>query len=186
MPGWLCPPWLGYLLASPVRRLVHKPERILAGLVAPGMTALDVGPGMGFFALPMARMVGASGRVICVDVQEAMLRSLRRRAEAARLGDRIITRLCSAASLGLADLAGTVDFVLAFAVVHEMPDVPNFFAQIAQVTKPGARCLIAEPKEHVSAQGFEETLKVARGKGFNIVDRPRISGSHAALLAHQD
>lgn len=186
MRGRICPPWIGYFLASPLRRLVHKPERILAGLVAPGMTALDVGPGMGFFALPMARMVGASGRVICVDLQEAMLRSLRRRAEAAKLGDRIITRLCSATSLGLADLVGTIDFVLAFAVVHEMPDAANFFAEIAQTMKPGARCLVAEPKEHVLAQGFEETLQVARGTGFDIIDRPRIRGSYAALLVRQN
>jgi len=182
----VCPPWIGYLLASPLRRLIHKPGKILAGLVTPGMTVLDVGPGMGFFTLPMARMVGPNGRVICVDVQETMLRSLRRRADAAKLGDRIITRVCQPTSLGLTDLAGTIDFVLAFAVVHEMPDIPTFFAEVAQVMKPGAQCLVAEPKGHVSAQGFEETLEVARHKGLDIVDRARISRSYAALLKRQD
>jgi ubiquinone/menaquinone biosynthesis C-methylase UbiE len=182
MPGRLCPPWIGYWLASPLRRLAQKPERILAGLVMPGMTALDVGPGMGFFALPMARMVGAGGTIVCVDVQDAMLRSLRKRAEAARLGDRITTRVCLPTSLGLADLAGRIDFALAFAVVHEMPDVPHFFAQVAEALKPNAQCLVAEPKGHVSAQGFEETLGVARQAGLTVGDRQDIWGCHAVLL----
>jgi 2-polyprenyl-3-methyl-5-hydroxy-6-metoxy-1,4-benzoquinol methylase len=139
MVHWLCPPWIGYWLASPLRRLVHKPEQVLAGLVAPGMTVADVGPGMGFFALPMARMVGPNGTVVCVDVQEAMLRSLQKRAAAQRLAERIITRVCSPTSLGVTDSAGKMDFVLVFAVVHEVPDVSSFFAEVAQALKPDAQ-----------------------------------------------
>jgi len=182
MAQHICPPWVGYFLASPLRRLVHKPEQILAGLVTPGMMALDVGPGMGFFTLPMARMVGPNGKVVCVDVQDAMLRSLRKRAEAARLADRIITRVCPPTSLGLEDFAGRVDFALAFAVVHEMPDVSNFFAEAVQALKPDAQCLVAEPKKHVSAQGFEESLQAARQVGLIVAGRPDVRQCNATLL----
>ena len=182
MAKHVCPPWVGYWLASPLRRLVHKPERILADLVTPGMTVLDVGPGMGFFTLPMARMVGPNGKVVCVDVQEAMLRSLRKRAEAKRLADRIITRVCTPTSLGLTDFAGRIDFALAFAVVHEMPEVPHFFAEVAEVLKPDAQCLVAEPTGRVSAQAFEETLGAAGQAGLNVVGRTHIRRCYAALL----
>ncbi len=182
MAQWLCPPWIGYWLASPLRRLVHKPERILAELVGPGMTVVDVGPGMGFFALPMARMVGPNGTVVCVDVQEAMLRSLRKRAAAARLAERIITRVCSSTSLDLTDFAGKMDFVLVFAVVHELPDVSSFFAEVAQALKPDAQCLVAEPARHVSTQAFEETLAAASRAGLTVVGRPHIRWCYAALL----
>ncbi len=170
------------MLASPLRRRFHKPEQILAGLVAPGMTVVDVGPGMGFFSLPMAQMVGPDGTVVCVDVQEGMLRSLQRRAAARGLVDRVTTRVCSPTSLGLADFAGNVDFVLAFAVVHELPDASSSLAEVSQALRPGAQCLLAEPTGHVSTQAFEETLAAASRAGLTVVSRPHIRRCYAALL----
>lgn len=65
----VCPWWLAYTFDHALRRLIHRPEVILAGLVRPGQTVLDLGCGMGFFSLAMARLVGEQGRVICVDLQ---------------------------------------------------------------------------------------------------------------------
>ena len=47
----VCPWWLGYLLASPMRRWLEDPVDILAPYVHEGMTVLEPGPGMGFFTL---------------------------------------------------------------------------------------------------------------------------------------
>lgn len=60
-----CPWWVGYLLASPLRRLMLDPHAMLAPYVRPAMTVLEPGPGMGFFTLELARLVGPSGRVSC-------------------------------------------------------------------------------------------------------------------------
>ena len=68
MAEHVCPWWLGYFLASPLRKLMQNPDTILSGHISEGMTALDVGSAMGFFSIPMARLVGASGKVICVDL----------------------------------------------------------------------------------------------------------------------
>ncbi len=76
MAGNVCPHWVGYLLASPLRRLFQNPHKILGPYVEAGMTALDIGCAMGFFSLPLARMVGETGKIVCVDVQEKMLSSL--------------------------------------------------------------------------------------------------------------
>lgn len=179
----LCPPWVGYLLIGRWRRLVQNPEKILAPFVTGGMTILEIGPGMGFFTLPLARMVGPEGTIVCVDVQEKMLRSLRRRAIRAGLADRVVTRVCEPASLGVADLKRKFDFALAFAVVHEIPHVAGFFAEVAEALKPGATCLVAEPKLHVSGREFEHTVAVAQKEGFRLMERPTIPGSHSALLA---
>ncbi|TFH43073.1 MAG: methyltransferase type 11, partial [Chrysiogenales bacterium] len=89
----VCPWWLGFFLASPLRKLFQNPEKILGPHVREGMTLVDVGSGMGFFSLPMARMAGPGGRVICFDVQEKMLRHLARRAAGAGLSGIIETRL---------------------------------------------------------------------------------------------
>jgi len=121
MDRHVCPWWLGYLLACPLRRWVADPAKILAPYVREGMTVLEPGPGMGFFTLPLARMVGATGRVVAVDIQPRALDALRRRARKAGLLERVEIRLSQSDSLGLGDLANQVDFALAFAVVHEMP-----------------------------------------------------------------
>jgi tRNA A58 N-methylase Trm61 len=52
-------------LVNPLRRLVHAPLALLRPYVKEGMTVLEPGPGMGFFTLDLARLVGPTGRVGC-------------------------------------------------------------------------------------------------------------------------
>jgi ubiquinone/menaquinone biosynthesis C-methylase UbiE len=182
MPETVCPWWLGYLLANPVRRLFQDPREILGPHVADGMTALEPGPGMGFFTLELARLVGETGRVVAVDVQPKMLDGLKRRAGRAGLGRRIDCRVAAGERLGVADLAGAVDFVLAFAVIHELPDVPGFFAETHAALKPGGTLLICEPRNHVSPEAFAATLTVARESGFVDAGQPQVRWSRTALL----
>lgn len=54
----VCPWWLGYLLASPLRRLLQNPDGILKPHVKEGMCVLDIGCGRGFFSLPLAKLAG--------------------------------------------------------------------------------------------------------------------------------
>ena len=182
MPHRVCPWWLGYLLASPLRRLIQDPAKMLSPYVREGMTVLEPGPGMGFFTLELARLVGPSGRVVAVDIQDRMLASLKRRAARAGLSERIDIRLTSPDTLGLWSLAGQVDFTPAIAVVHELPAVERFFQEVAQASKPGAGLLVAEPTGHVKTARFEAQLQAATRAGFVLEARPSIWRSHAAFL----
>jgi ubiquinone/menaquinone biosynthesis C-methylase UbiE len=182
MPEHVCPWWLGYFLASPVRRLFCSPPEILEPYVHEGMIVLEPGPGMGFFTLDLARMVGASGRVIAVDVQTKMLDGLRRRAAKAGLLPRVDIRLARAESMGLSDLTGSIDFALAFAVVHEVPSAATFFAEIAAALKSGAGLLLVEPAGRVKNAQFEAELTLAAQAGLKLESLPAIGRSHAALL----
>ena len=178
----VCPWWMGYLLASPIRRLLENPNKMLSGLIEPGMTVLDVGCAMGFFTLPAARMVGHRGRVIAVDLQEKMLNSLRRRARRAGLRERIELRNCGEADLGIDDLANQVDLALAFHVVHEVPEAARFFAQLYPTIKPGGRLLLAEPEGHVSIDEYAATEATARSTGFASLSRPEFKRSRVTLF----
>jgi ubiquinone/menaquinone biosynthesis C-methylase UbiE len=182
MSGGVCPWWLGYMLVTPLRRLLQDPAAILAPHLAEGMTVVEPGSGMGFFTLEIARRVGAAGRVVAVDVQPRMLAGLRRRAERASLGARIETRLAQPDRLGVDDLDGQVDFVFAFAVVHEMPDARRFLEEAARLLKPGGRLLVAEPRGHVAGRDLAATLEAAESVGLRLVERPAIRGSWAAVL----
>ncbi len=178
----VCPWWVGYLLASPLRRLMQDPTEILRPFVSEGMTVLEPGPGMGFFTLELARLAGPRGRVIAVDIQPRMLEGLAKRADRAGLRDRIDVREAAPDRMGTEDLEGKVDLVLAFAVIHELGSAERFFAEAYRALKRGGRLLAAEPKRHVRAAEFDETLSKAEKAGFAVVARPGIRGSRTALL----
>jgi tRNA A58 N-methylase Trm61 len=161
---------------------MYDPGKILVSYVREGMTVLEPGPGMGFFTLELARRVGASGRVVAVDIQPRMLGGLKRRAAKAGLLDRLDIRLAQPGSLGLAGLTAMVDFALAFSVVHEMPSASSFFTEAGQALKSGAGLLFVEPTGHVSAAQFEAELVAAVRAGLTLTERPTIRRSHAALL----
>ena len=177
-----CPWWLGYFLANPLRKLTHNPEIILKPYLKDGMNALDVGPGMGFFSIPMAQFLGDQGRVYCIDLQPKMLSALKRRAAKAGVEKQIETRLATPDSLAITDLKGKIDFALAFAVVHEVSDQQNLFVEIHQALKPGGRLLVAEPAHHVGKQDFEREMSIAVKAGLVIEDYPKIAKSQAAVL----
>ena len=178
----VCPWWLGYLLASPLRRLWQDPRAILEPYITDGMRVLEPGCGMGFFTIDLARLVGPRGKVIAVDLQPRMLAGLKRRARKAGVDARIEVRPAEKDSLNVADLAGTIDFALAFAVVHELPNEGRFFSELSGALRKGGRLLLAEPKGHVTDIAFAASLKTAEIKGLRATDRPAIRWSRAALL----
>ena len=179
----VCPWWFGTLLASRVRKLVQDPARILSPYVGAGMTALEPGPGMGFFTVELARLVGPKGKVVAVDLQQPMLDGVRARAERSGLADRLVLRKVTPDSLGVGDLAGQIDFALVFWMLHEVPDQARFLGEIAAALAPGGKVLLCEPRGHVSAKAFEASLEVAAKVGLRVESRPSIRLSRAALLA---
>jgi ubiquinone/menaquinone biosynthesis C-methylase UbiE len=180
----VCPWWIGYLLASPVRHMFQKPETVVGPFVKSTMRILEIGPGMGFFTLPTARMVGPEGRVVAVDIQTKMLRELRKRAERAGLAERIDCRLTTQDTLGIGDLHGSIDFTLLMAVVHEVPDKRRLFEEIRDAMKTGGVVLMADPQSRFCVGEFEETLGFAKVAGFTrSIDRtPDIRKNRGAVL----
>jgi ubiquinone/menaquinone biosynthesis C-methylase UbiE len=142
-----CPWWLIFTFDNPLRRLIHDPEKILEPYVESGDTVLDVGCGMGFFSLGLARLVGKEGKVIAADLQEQMLAGLKKRAERAGLLECIQPQLSTPDRIGAAE---PVDFALAFWMVQEVSQPEDFLRQIYELLRPKGKFLIAEPRIHVS------------------------------------
>ena len=175
----VCPWWLAYTFDNPLRRLLHNPEKLLAGLVEEGQTAVDIGCGMGHFSLGMARMVGENGWVISVDLQEKMLDRVRSRAEQSGLESRIRLHQCQPDRIGI---SGLVDFALAFWMAHEVPNQQAFLAEVRSLLKPEARFLLVEPKIHVTASSFQKTVDLARATGMKPCAEPKVRMSRAVLF----
>jgi SAM-dependent methyltransferase len=147
---------------------------------------IEPGPGMGFFTLELARLVGPRGRVVALDIQPKMLSALKRRARRAGLLDRIEARLIKPESMGLADLKGRADLVFAFAVVHELPRAEDFFREAHEALKAGGKLLISEPYPRVSEEDFAGTVRLAEAAGFKEKARPAIRRNLSVLMARGD
>jgi ubiquinone/menaquinone biosynthesis C-methylase UbiE len=182
MAGRVCPHWAGYLLINPLRKLFENPNKILGPFVKEGMTVLEPGCGMGYFTLPLARMVGPTGRIIAVDIQPKMLSALRRRAKKDGFLDRIELRHIRDDGLGVKDLSGMVDFAVALHVVHEVPDQASFFSEVWDVLKQGSKLLVVEPKGHVSQDKFAASVAAAENVAFVSEALPTKVGDRVALL----
>jgi ubiquinone/menaquinone biosynthesis C-methylase UbiE len=175
----VCPWWLTYTFDNPLRRLLHDPVRVVAPFVRPGDRVADVGCGMGHFTLGLARAVGPEGRVLAVDLQARQLAVVERRARRAGVQDRVRTRLATPGSLPLDD---DLSFVLAFWMLHEVPDLAGFLARVRDALVPGGGMLVAEPRIHVDDRMFADEMAAAREAGFAVRAVPGIRISHAALL----
>lgn len=175
----VCPWWVGYLLIFPLRRWTQNPEKILGPHVREGMTVLEIGPGMGFFTIPAATLVGARGRVIAVDVQERMLKALVKRAKKYGVAERLDTRVGAPNDIGVSD---PIDVCLALNVAHEVPDVRSLFSQIRSILKSDGTVLLAEPKHHVSEADFRVTLDQAIAAGFRVRGDPMVPRSRSVLM----
>jgi ubiquinone/menaquinone biosynthesis C-methylase UbiE len=184
MAGRVCPFWVGYFLINPLRKLFENPTKILGPFVQEGMIVLEPGCGMGYFTLPLAKMVGTKGRVVAVDIQAKMLSVLRRRAQRTGLLDRIDLRHIRDrdTGLGITDLSNKVDFAVALHVVHEVPSQISFLTEIWHALKHGRKLFVVEPKGHVSQDQFEESVAVAKKIGFVSEAPPRKVGGRVALL----
>jgi len=177
-----CPWWGGPFLASPLRRLLESPEKLLSPYVEPGMRVLDFGPAMGFFSLPLGRMVGESGRVLCLDVQPRMIAGLVRRARRAGLLDRIEPLVCGEKDLGLGSREASFDLAVAIHVIHEVGDIPGTLEQLARALREGGRMLVVEPAGHVSRELFEFELQAAGQAGLEVEERLKLRRRFGAVL----
>jgi ubiquinone/menaquinone biosynthesis C-methylase UbiE len=175
----VCPVALSGSLDNSIRKWLQNPEKILKPYINEGMTVLDAGCGPGFFSLEMARMVGKSGRVIAADMQDGMLQKVNEKVKGTELEERILLHKCGENNI---EVLVTVDFVLLFYMVHEVPNKEHFFNEIRTILKPHGQVLIVEPPFHVSKSAFEETVRKAGSAGLIVIERPKMFFSRAVLL----
>jgi ubiquinone/menaquinone biosynthesis C-methylase UbiE len=176
---YVCPAELAGSLDNSIRRLVHKPKKILGAYVRKEMTVLDLGCGPGYFTMELAKLVGEGGKVIAADLQQAMLDKVRVKIRGTDLEQIVEIHKCQDDKIGITQ---NVDFVLAFWMVHEVPDQDRLFRELKSLLKSGGTLFIIEPKFHVPLKSFESMISRTEHMGFKIIERPKVALSRAILL----
>jgi tRNA A58 N-methylase Trm61 len=129
-------------LVRPERETEEQPEKALDALnLKPGNVVADIGAGVGYMSLRMARRVGPTGKVYANDLQPQMLELLRQNAAKAGLTN-IVTVLGDVTDPKLP--SNTMDLVLLVDVYHEFSQPQIMLRKIRETLKSDGRLVLLE------------------------------------------
>ena len=135
------PDWLEGIPETAVASFAGTGNPFSLGVLGAGERVVDVGCGAGIDSLVAARMVGADGQVVGVDMTPAMLDRAKRAAN--EMGTPSVEfREGYMETLPVAD--GWADVVISNGVLNLTPDKATVLGEMARVLKPGGRLQIGD------------------------------------------
>jgi ubiquinone/menaquinone biosynthesis C-methylase UbiE len=106
-----------------------------------GERILEIGPGIGVHAIPVAKALQPDGSLDVLDVQPEMLDALTRRAAEQGIGN-LVARVGDAQRLPYPDACFDAAYLVS--VLGEIPDAPTALRELWRVLKPQGRLLVCE------------------------------------------
>lgn len=123
----------------------RKPDALFEAMqIQEGSWAADLGSGDGDYTIRMASVVGDSGRIFAVDIDEDKLDNLRRRIKDRGIGN--VTPIYSVPGNPMLPL-NSLDAILVRNAYHEFRNYMSMLRHMKQALKPGGRLVMAEPIE---------------------------------------
>lgn len=137
------------------------------------MVFVDIGAGTGFFSIPAGKIVGDEGKVFTLDVQEEMLKEIRKKLRESKIKN--ITALKSGEYKFPLETE-IADFALMSNVLHEVKNKIKFLKEANRILKKGGTLAIVEWKKKKTEYGppveirltKAETREYIRKSGFKI------------------
>jgi ubiquinone/menaquinone biosynthesis C-methylase UbiE len=172
------------MLVTPLRYRFMPPGPIVDRLgLSLGDTALELGPGPGYFTPEAGSLVGRDGRILCVDLQPGMLALLRDRLHEQDVSN---ARLIAGDATRLPLVDGSVDAAFLVTVLGEVPDRPAALHELRRVLKPGGRLSFVEMLGDPDYVAVDALRDLCGAFGFEVVDHePRWYGYSMTFAAPQ-
>lgn len=127
---------------APDRDGWQRPVEVVSMLgLAPGETAIDLGAGTGYFLPFLSVAAGATGRVLALDAEPAMIEHVQRRAEREGLAN-VEARAVDATDAGLAP--ASADAILIVDTWHHLSDRTAYAARLRDALRPGGTLLVVD------------------------------------------
>jgi precorrin-6B methylase 2 len=146
-------------LDRPEREEEEHPAQVLDALdLRSGEVVADLGAGSGYFTFRIAPKVGKTGKVLAVEIQQAMLNTLRARAAAMKATKVEVVRGSETdPHLPL----GGVNLVLLVDVYHELAYPFEVMTKVREALKPGGRVVFVEYRKEDPAVRIKEVHKMS-------------------------
>lgn len=152
-PGGL--PWLD----RPEREREERPDLVIQAMdLRPGQVVADLGAGSGYFTFRLAAQVGNSGKVLGVDIQDAMLATIRHRAAA--MGVTNVEEIKGTDTDPKLPANG-VDQVLMVDVYHELAYPYEVMTNVRTALKPGGHVVFVEYRKEDPRIPIKELHKMS-------------------------
>lgn len=146
-------------LDRPEREEEEHPAKVLDSLdLRPGEIVADLGAGSGYFTFRIAPKVGNTGKVLAVEIQEAMLDTLRTRAAAMKATN---VEVVQGSEVDPHLPANGVDLVLLVDVYHELAYPFEVMTKVREALKPGGRVVFVEYRKEDAAVRIKEVHKMS-------------------------
>lgn len=168
-----------------------NPEEIISELeITEGMSVGDFGAGNGYFAFPLAKKVGSSGRVYALDILREKLETIESQAKVLGLGN-ITVKRANLEMLGGSKLEdGSLDWVFLVNMLFQNKDKALIISESARVLKKGGKILIVEWSAKKASFGPEGELRVTRNElselalnsGLSFSGEIKISDFHFGII----
>lgn len=180
-PSWLKPKEKGFL----------SPEKVIANFdLKPGMIAADFGAGAGYFAIPMARTVGALGKIIAVDIQKRKLEIVRSRAKLEHLLNIEVVWGNLETERGSKLKDGAVDFLLLSNILFQIEDKARLMNEAYRVLVKNGRMAVIDWDEtefpaapdYNSRVSWGETKTLSANAGFVFLKEFGAGAHHYGLM----
>jgi ubiquinone/menaquinone biosynthesis C-methylase UbiE len=172
-------------LDRPERQEEEHPAKVLDSLdLYPGEVVADLGAGSGYFTFRISPKVGETGTVLAVEIQEAMLNTLRARAATMKATN---VEVVQGSERDPHLPASGVNLVLVVDVYHELAYPFEVMTKVREALKPGGRVVFVEYRKEDPAVRIKEVHKMSvkqLEKEMNAVGLVRVRTVESLPLQH--
>ncbi|MBI5632659.1 MAG: class I SAM-dependent methyltransferase [Nitrospirae bacterium] len=163
--AFVCPSWFSFILYNPIRKAFTDRSKVLdESCITRDSIVLEIGAGNGFFTEAIAER---AKKVIAVELQQGMVRKLRKRVQ--RFGDAVEIVLQDIASADMPH--DSADVCLLYYSFHEIAHQGEAAAIIARTVRQNGVLSIYEPSVEVNRKDMDATVSLFQSRGFSLEER---------------
>jgi ubiquinone/menaquinone biosynthesis C-methylase UbiE len=161
------PHHLAFTLLIPVRNLILSPKELIRRMnLESGMKVLEVGPGPGYFSVPVTKFLN-HGKLVLADIQPEMLEKAQKRIAKRKFGN-VEYFLCNGKNFELPD--NHFDRIFLVTVLGEVENTAIYLTEFYRMLKPGGMLSVSEQAGDPDKLTIEETKELAQKFGFTFVE----------------